>query len=539
MAGPKLAQEIPQVPFKTTFRDFLIKMKLTRVTVEETLKLIKDIKISKTSALDNLSSFLFKEAMMVLPIHLCYIFNLSIGSGVFPAAWKCSNIILIPKEGDKADPNNYRPISLLPLPGKLLEKVVHARLYKYLTDNQILTTKQGGFRPAHSTTLTATAFVTHILDQYNMGNHTAAIFVDLRKAFDSIDHQILLSKLHAYGIRGHIHDWFTSYLSNRTQRTFVNGTYSDPAIITYGVPQGSVLGPVLFLLFINDVTNLIDPDSIFLYADDTVLYQSGNSVQEVHNQLQLKLDHFVDWCRMNKLTLNTKKTKSMNFLLHRKHPEDLNVEYIVNHVPLGIVDSYKYLGYILDSNLNFGLLVSKLIHLLNYKIYLLARMRASLTQFAALSVYKSTILSLMDYVILFYSSFNKPMQRKLQVLQNRAIRIILRLPNRTNVDEQHIRLNIWHIENRHWYFLMKFMFAQTQIPGNPLIDRRPIMTRAHAGPAFRVPSYVKMLYRKSFIYTGMISWNNLQPEIRMIPLENQFKSYLRSEIKVREQSILQ
>lgn len=214
--------------------------------------------------------------------------------------------------------------------------------------------------------------------------------------------------------------------------------------------------------------------------------------------------------------------------------------YVVNQVSLGVVEFYKYLGYILDSKLNLGHRANKLIQLMTYKIYLLAKMRSSLTQFAALSVYKSTNLSLLDYVSLFYSSFNQGIQRKLQILQNRAIRIILRLPSRSNVEEQHIKINIWHIENRHWHFLMKFMFAQANIPGNPLIDRRPIATRAHTGLIFKMPSQSKMLYRKSFIYTGSLYWNNFQPEIQMIPFENQlFKSYLRGVIKQSEQSTLQ
>lgn len=263
-AGPKLANNIPHVPFKLTFSDFLTKMKINRITVEETLELIKNIDIGKSSALDNLSSSVLKDALLALPIQLCYIFNLSVQTGIFPTSWKCSNIILIRKDGDKTDPNNYRPISLLPLPGKMLEKIIHARLYKYLMDNSILTSKQGGFRPEHSTTLTASAFVTHILEQFNEGNFTAAMFVDLRKALDTIDHHILLSKLRSYGLRNKVRDWFASYLSNRTQPTLVNGSFSDLAAITHGVPQGSVLGPALFLIFINDVTNVIDHQSIFL-----------------------------------------------------------------------------------------------------------------------------------------------------------------------------------------------------------------------------------------------------------------------------------
>lgn len=152
--------------------------------------------MSKSSAVDDLSSRVLKDALLCLPIHLCYIFNLSIDQGIFPTAWKKANVILIPKD----NPSNYRPISLLLLPGKLLEKLIHQRLFHYLETNAILTTRQGGFRPGHSTTLTSSNLVMDILHAQNDGKTTAAIFVDLRKAFNTIDHYIMLKKLYTYGI---------------------------------------------------------------------------------------------------------------------------------------------------------------------------------------------------------------------------------------------------------------------------------------------------------------------------------------------------
>lgn len=193
-AGPKLAGKIPDTPFQATFRKFVTRLKLDRISVEETLKIVQEISVHKSSAVGGLSSRLLKDAFLALPIHLCFIFNLSLDSGVFPRLWKKGNIILIPKEGKRSDPNNYRPVSLLPPPGKLLEKLVHSRLYRYMEVNHILTNKQGGFRPGHGTALTAGSFVTQLLEAGNAGNMTSAIFVDLRKAFDTIDHSILLKK---------------------------------------------------------------------------------------------------------------------------------------------------------------------------------------------------------------------------------------------------------------------------------------------------------------------------------------------------------
>lgn len=536
-AGPKLACAIPNIPFIATFNRFMTRLKLTRITVEETVKVIDQICISKSSAVAKLTSRVLKDAFLAIPIHLNFVYNLSIDTGIFPESWKKGNVVLIPKEGSRSDPNNYRPISLLPLPGKMLEKLIHSRLYTFLESNHILTTKQGGFRPGFSTTLTATSLITDILEAHNVGSLTAAVFVDLRKAFDTIDHVILLRKLHDYGICNSALHWFESYLTHRQQRTMVNGIFSDFQFITHGVPQGSVLGPVLFLLYINDVTQVINQNLIHLYADDTVLYMPGNNSLLVQTQLQACLDTFVKWCKMNKLTINTKKTKSLTFFHNPNQGSECS--FTVDGQRLESVTSYKYLGYVLDKNLNYNLMMTQLVNKMNYKIYLLAKLRPLLTKQAALAVYKSMILSYLDYNLLFYSSAKKSFQNKFQVIQNKAIRIICKLPSRLNVDEHHVKLNIPHVYNRHWYFLMKYMHALSTHPSTTTLDIRDLPTRLHRGRPFKLPSRSSIQYMKSFIYVGRTLWNQLSPESQMIPTLEQFNAFLKYEIKVREKDLYQ
>lgn len=231
----------------------------------------------------------------------------------------------------------------------------------------------------------------------------------------------------------------------------VNGTFSDFQLITHRVPQGSVLGPVL--LYIIDVTQVINQNLFRLYADDTVLYISGSNSLPVQTQLQTCLDVFVKWWMMNKLTINTKKTKSLTFF--HTPMQGLECSFTVDGQLLESVTSYKYLGLVLDKNLNYNLMMTQLVNKLNYKIYQQAKLRPLLTKQAALAVYNSMILSYLDYNLLFYSSARKTFQNKFQVIQNKAIRIICR----TNVDEYHVKLNIPHVYNRHWYFLMKYMYV--------------------------------------------------------------------------------
>lgn len=180
----------------------------------------------------------------------------------------------------------------------------------------------------------------------------------------------------------------------------VNGNYSIFHTVTHGVPQGSVLGPVLFLLYINDLVNVVDPKSVYLYADDTVLYDSAKNPIDAYVSLQLKLNTVVDWCTMNKLTLNIKKTKAMFFF--QKHTLPSTPDFIVHCQPLERVIVYKYLGYHLDTQLRFELMVTNLIKTITYKIYLLRKLRSMLTLKAALVVYRSKILAYFDYCAIFH-----------------------------------------------------------------------------------------------------------------------------------------
>lgn len=239
------------------------------------------------------------------------------------------------------------------------------------------------------------------------------------------------------------------------------------------------MGPVLFLLYINDVTSVINSTSLHLYADDTVLYHASEDPVILFSNLQKKLNDLVAWCTMNKLTLNTKKTKAMLFFPTAKC--SLLPDFLVHECALATVGSYKYLGYYLDSFLRFDKMMQTLINTVTYKLYLLAKLRPMLTRASAAAVYKSKILSYVDYSSVFQLSVKSTYKSKLQALQNHAIRLILKLPRRTNVDQEHAQLGIWHLENRRNYFLMKLMHLLINNPQLSLADNRGLQTRAHGG----------------------------------------------------------
>ena len=276
--GKNLADKvIPQESnsFKAYLTDPINNSLFLRPT--DTDEIIKEINQMKNKSTLDIRVPLLKHVKQELADGLVIIFNKSFQEGCFPGALKLAKVIPIHKGDETTDPTNYRPISLLSVFDKLIEKVMLNRLLKFLEKNNILYKYQFGFSKNHATTHALTEVIDYIYRSLDEGNYVFGIYIDFKKAFDTVQHQILLQKLQHYGIRGIALDWFNSYLSNRKQFVVTNGIQSDILELSnYGVPQGSVLGPILFLLFINDIHNSLDNIIIKLFAYDTNCFVSGN-----------------------------------------------------------------------------------------------------------------------------------------------------------------------------------------------------------------------------------------------------------------------
>jgi retron-type reverse transcriptase len=249
------------------------------------------------------------------------IINKSLETGEVPSSLKLAKVVPIYKAKNKEEFNNYRPVSLLPCISKILEKVIHKRLYNFLLLNDVLYKSQYGFRPKHSTSNAITELSNDIITSLENKQLTLAVFLDLSKAFDTIDHMTLLDKLAHYGVRGVALEWFRSYLTNRRQYVQVNDNRSQIDTITYGVPQGSVLGPLLFIIYTNDLPRNLKTVKSILFADDTTIYQSSNNTEKLYKAMNEQLKILEDWFKANKLSLNASKT---NYILFRNKNMELN-----------------------------------------------------------------------------------------------------------------------------------------------------------------------------------------------------------------------
>ena len=319
--------------------------------------------------------------------------------------------------------NNYRPISLLSIFNKILEKLVYNRLITFIAKYNILYDKQFGFRRNHST-LHATLLITDKIQRaIEDGLFSCGIFLDFSKAFDTVDHSILLKKLNHYGIRGIANDWFASYLSNRRQYVTIGSIKSDDTLIAHGVPQGSVLGPLLFLLYINDFSKCSNVFDFHIFADDTNLFYSNSNLAELESIVNYNLRMVSDWLMANKVSLNIDKT---NFIIF--HPPQKFKGHIVKlkicNREIAQEKFIKYLGLLIDSHLSWKYHISHISSKIKRCIGILSKIRHSVTDLVLVQLYCSLIYPFLTYSLITWGTTYQTALLPLITLQKRAVRII-------------------------------------------------------------------------------------------------------------------
>ena len=352
---------------------------------------------------------------------LTYILNQSLSNGKVPDKMKIAKVVQIFKKGHKESLNNYRPIPLLTTISKILERLVYKRTLKFLIDYNILSNSQFGFRKQHSTTHALLTFVDKVAHAIDNFEHTIGVFLDFSKAFDTINHEILLYKLNHYGIRGRALEWFKDYLTNRKQFVNIKGHDSQYKLISCGVPQGSLLGPLLFILYINDLQNSSHILSFICFADDTNLFLSHRNPNTLINQLNNELKFVQSWIHANKLSLNIDKTHYMIF------SNSLNVlpgNVKINNIDLTQVESTKFLGLHIDEDLSWKTHISYLNTILSRNTGILNKLKQFFPDHILNSIYSTLISPYLSYGILAWGNTTHLLLDSLFRIQKRAIRII-------------------------------------------------------------------------------------------------------------------
>ena len=500
---------------------------LDPTSITEITEIINELIPKNSSGYDNLSNKLIKKLLPSLVEPLTIIFNKSLSEGVFPEAMKRADVVLLYKAKDHYETDNYRPISLLLTISKILEKIMYKRTYGFLELSGQIYKSQYGFRTAHSCENAISELVSEIIKGKQDAMYTLAVFLDLSKAFDSLEHEVLLKKLYKYVIRGVAYSWFESYLTGRQMRVKYNiassgkTEYSRYMKISYGTPQGSCLGPLIFLIFTNDLHRHLVYSSSILFADDTTLYKTHRNLVYLKWCLEEDLCTLSDWFASNKLTLNLGKTVC---ILFQQNNSKKDIELRINDMVIHNQKETKFLGMWLDQSLNWHSHVQKLILKIKRNKYLLNNGKHLMDLNTKKLVYYSHIASHIQYGLLLWgNNVNKEQLSKLQKLQTKYLELVYKKQANTNLNRT---LGILSIEVMIQLENMKFGYklVHQMLPKkiveicyedskqHSLIKTHQYSTRNKIVP--NLPKSMNKQYRESFLCKGPQSWLTLSVETK-------------------------
>ena len=497
-------------------------------------KIINSLKPKKSSGHDLISTHFIKSIKDQICIPLSTLFNKSLETGYVPNIFKLAKVTPIYKAKDAQELTNYRPISLLPSMSKILEKIIHKRLYTFLNSQNIFYHSQYGFRPKHSTINAITEFTSHILSSFDKHEYSLSVFLDLSMAFDTIDHNILLRKLNYYGVRGVALDWFRSYLSDRKQFVTFKDSNSNILRVDCGVPQGSVLGPLLFIIYTNDLPNAIKHSKCILFADDTTIFYSTKHLDELYENISFDLNTLSDWFKANKLSLNVNKTNYMIFK-NIKTPDNSKIIKIGTEI-IEQTSIAKFLGIFIDDQLNWKTHIDYVRNKLSSGLYALNISKHIISRQLRKCLYHTLIHPHLTYGLILWGSTYKKYLHKLEILQNKSIRSITNSKYNDSSGPIYKNLSILPLPGLYEFETVKFMYLNQRnelpLPLQTLFTTNANIhghnTRHRHDPHINTRRTETLSH--SFIHKAPALWYTVPSQIKNVKTVGSFRSKIKREL---------
>ena len=494
-------------------------------------KYISRLKNKKSMGPDNLNDFLLKMSLLYTVQPLTYIYNLCINQARFPRTWKLAKVIPLPKTKNTNDLNNFRPISLLSVLSKPLEKHIQKHVTEFVESHNLYHIFQSGFRKKHS----CHSALVHMCDTWlsAINNHelAGAVFLDFKKAFDLVDHGILIKKLRLYLHSSHTVSLLQSFLSCRSQRVFINGKYSQQGHLSCGVPQGSVLGPLLFCLFINDLPlHLTNPNVICdLFADDSSLHTHSTNLTNISLCLQDSLDNVIQWCKGNNMVLHPGKTKAMIITTRQKHQlQQLNLNVRIGSDFIEQVENYRLLGITIDNELKWDIHVNRICKTVSRNIYLLKKLAYFVSQDACKLFFDAHCLSHINYASTVWSGAKQCHISKLNTVHRRGAKILLKDTTMTT-DDRLKKLGLLSLKNQFDFNTSILFFKVLFNLAPPYLEHNVKKANGRYDSNRYIPARPRIdLFKSSFAFSGPSIWNSLPRNVRASSTLSSFKTNLRS-----------
>lgn len=518
--------DLPDNP-NITSQSTIDRIVISSQDVKDTLQMLNT---SKATGPDNLNPMLLKQASSELTYPLTKLFNLSLQNSSFPSLWKTSNVVPVFKKGSANIASNYRPISLLSVLGKCMERCIFKHIYNYLHSNNILIPQQSGFRPNDSTINQLLCITNDFYRAIDQGKEIRVVFFDISKAFDKVWHKGLLYKLEKIGIRGNLLLWFRSYLHDRKQCVVINGSRSEFMNVKAGVPQGSILGPLLFLIFINDLVVDIECN-IKLFADDTSVYITVENPFTSGTLLNSDLEKINEWSKKWLGSFNPNKTECMTISLKLKKP--FHPSLIFDDVHLKDVESHKHLGVTISSNLSWNLHINEILSKAYAKLGLMRKVKYILDRNSLQKLYFSFIRPVLEYADIIWDNIPEYLSLKIENIQLEAARIMTggnRLASKTLLYKETGWVPLSKRREDHRLILLFKMF-HGKVP-NYLLNLLQTQLLSNESHNTRSTNSIREIYARtklyydSFLPNTIRLWNTIPSNVQNNPSILSFKKYL-------------